>query len=646
MITSSGQSKRLLIVDDDPAERHRVSAILAKEGFDVCSCENSQEAIGKRQERQFDIAIVDLGVGTDDGIRLIEKLTRVHPAIRCIAHSAFRSFDSAKDAVNAGAFAFVEKVGNPGELVRQVYRAAQDPMDDALLQGEQRHRAVVEASQTELRIRNRAIDAAKCGIVITDATKPDHPIIYCNSAFESLTGYSKAETLGRNCRFLQAGDQNQPGVQELRVAVAEERDGTTILRNYRKNGLMFWNKVSISPVHDDSGRVTHFVGFQNDVTERVESERKLRDSEHKFRIIFEQAAVGVGLVEAKTGRLEKVNGKYADLVGYSQDELMQMTFMDITHPEDLDDDWNNIRQLQAGKIPDFTMEKRLIRKDGTPVWINLTVAPFWRSGREAVHLVAIVEDISARKSAESQLLARSRQQAALATLGLTALQRSEINELFDEAVVVLAVTLNADFTIVLQLSESGDALQLLAGVGWTEGLIGSGTVPADVNSQAGYTLAQNQSVIVANLASEARFTGAPLLLDHGVVSGVSVVIHGPDRPFGVLGVHTNHERIFSQHEVNFVQSVANVLTNAIQRSKTEGKLRASEQSLTDAQEIANIGSWQYDWKTGEITGSTVFYRILGITSEKLGIISEKIVHGFESLLDQLTHPDDRELVRS
>jgi PAS domain S-box-containing protein len=127
------------------------------------------------------------------------------------------------------------------------------------------------------RLLGRAVAASSNGIVITDPKVPDNPIVYVNPAFEGISGYSADEVLGHNCRFLQAEDRDQPALDELREALTEGRECRVVLRNYRKDGTPFWNELYVSPVHDEDGRLTNFVGVQNDVTERrrIEEERDL-----------------------------------------------------------------------------------------------------------------------------------------------------------------------------------------------------------------------------------------------------------------------------------------------------------------------------------------------------------------------------------
>jgi diguanylate cyclase (GGDEF)-like protein/PAS domain S-box-containing protein len=121
----------------------------------------------------------------------------------------------------------------------------------------------------------QVFDSVANGITISDARKPDLPLTYTNPAFEKMTGYGVAETLGHNCRFLQGMDRNQPGLALLRQALLEQRDTRVVLKNFRKDGTAFWNELYVSPVRNYDGEITHFLGIQNDITARVELEEKL-----------------------------------------------------------------------------------------------------------------------------------------------------------------------------------------------------------------------------------------------------------------------------------------------------------------------------------------------------------------------------------
>lgn len=118
-----------------------------------------------------------------------------------------------------------------------------------------------------LHLSQRAIEATSNGILLTDHRRDDHPIVYCNPAFERMTGYTRDDVLGRNPRFLQGGDNEQEELGKMRAAMGAGGDYRGVVKNYRKDGTLFWNQLRMSPVFDDSGLLTHYVGIQTDVTE-------------------------------------------------------------------------------------------------------------------------------------------------------------------------------------------------------------------------------------------------------------------------------------------------------------------------------------------------------------------------------------------
>jgi len=130
-------------------------------------------------------------------------------------------------------------------------------------------------SEAAVRLRDRAIESSINAIFITDHLAPDEPLIYVNPAFERITQYSMADMLGRNCRFLQGKDRDQPEIEALREAVIAEREVQVILRNYRKDGSLFWNDLRIAPVRNEAGKVTHFVGILNDISENKHYQQEL-----------------------------------------------------------------------------------------------------------------------------------------------------------------------------------------------------------------------------------------------------------------------------------------------------------------------------------------------------------------------------------
>lgn len=146
----------------------------------------------------------------------------------------------------------------------------------------------------------KVVDQSVDGIIITDATQANHPIIYVNRGFESLTGYRAAEVLGKNCRFLQGKETDQPSLEVIREALRKGENCIVILRNFRKDGSLFWNEFSLSPVRDEQDRLTHFIGVLKDVTARADMLKHLRQSKLELQQANQKLSI-LALTDALTG---------------------------------------------------------------------------------------------------------------------------------------------------------------------------------------------------------------------------------------------------------------------------------------------------------------------------------------------------------
>jgi PAS domain S-box-containing protein len=149
----------------------------------------------------------------------------------------------------------------------------------------------------DLKLLKKAVDASASSIVITDAGQQGMPLIFVNRAFERITGYSAAESLGRNCRFLQGSDSKQPGIRVIRDAIRRRKSCQVLLHNYRKDGTLFCNELFLSPVFGADGLLTHYIGVQTEVTARVKAEEALE----KYKVELEQR------VREQTASLEQKN---------------------------------------------------------------------------------------------------------------------------------------------------------------------------------------------------------------------------------------------------------------------------------------------------------------------------------------------------
>src|SRR5262245_33161365 len=174
---------------------------------------------------------------------------------------------------------------------------------------------------------------------------------------------------------------------------------------------------------------------------------------------------------------------------------------------------------------------------------------------------------------EETVLTRSLQQTVVGALGQFALVGHDVSALLNQAVLLVSQTLEVEYCCVLELQSRGESMLLRAGVGWKDGVIGSATFSADPSSQPGFTLRAGEPVVIESAAQEVRFKLPSVLMEHGIVSGVSVAIFGQGKAFGVLAAYTTHRRKFSGDEVQFLLGVAAVLAMAIERERTESQLR-------------------------------------------------------------------------
>ncbi|MCB0399844.1 MAG: PAS domain S-box protein [Winogradskyella sp.] len=248
-------------------------------------------------------------------------------------------------------------------------------------------------SEFNFMLRTKALDSAKNGIVITDALKPDYPIIYHNTAFEKLTGFTKEEILNKNCRFLQGNDRDQKDIAKIRKAIKNGESCLATLRNYKKDGTIFYNDLYITPITNRRGIVTHFIGVQNDVTERV----RAQEEKNHLATIFNESLNEIYVFDAETLKFINANRGALKNIGYSLDELKSMTPVDLK----LGMDEATFRKKYINKLlkkqeEQIDFEAIHVRKDGTsyPVMVHLQLSLL----KDKKVFVAIVVDITEQKN--------------------------------------------------------------------------------------------------------------------------------------------------------------------------------------------------------------------------------------------------------
>jgi len=354
--------------------------------------------------------------------------------------------------------------------------------------------------------------------------------------------------------------------------------------------------------------------------------------ETQLRIALEAAHMGIwdwNIVSNKvtwSDTIKVLLGK----ASLSFDETFE-SFISFVHPQDKDLIRRAI-QCAIEEGGEYNIEYRVLLPDGNIRWLASQGLVFRNSFGKALRMSGIDMDITARKKAQQALEVHASQQSLVAELSQAALARMDLNSLMHQAVTTIAQCLDVEYCKILELLPGGNELLLRSGIGWNFGLVGTATVNAAQNSQGGYTIFCEEPVIVDDLTNEQRFQHSQLLIEHNVVSGLSVIIHGKDHPFGVLGAHTTKKRRFSRDDIFFLQAIANVLATAIERQRMEDALRESEERWQLAIRGNNDGIWDWNIKNSQVFHSTRSKEILGYTDEEIG---NNVDEWFSRV-----HPDD------
>jgi PAS domain S-box-containing protein len=305
------------------------------------------------------------------------------------------------------------------------------------------HTDITERKQAEesLQLRDRAIAASSNGIIIADVTMANSPIIYANPALEQITGYSVAEVIGQNSSFLHDADLNQPGITEVHDAITQGKSCTVVLRNYRKDGTLFWNEISISPVYDVHGRFTHYIGIQSDITERKQAEVALLISQERLQYLL-SSSPGV-IYSCKIygdHSITFMSENVISMLGYEVQEFMENPnfWASHVHPEDLHQVFAATAKLiEQGQ---HSQEYRFLHKDGTYRWMYDQVKLVQDDAGNPLEIVGYWLDITERKQLEEEL------KAALH-------KEKELNELKSRFVAMTSHEFRTPLSTILSSSE-------------------------------------------------------------------------------------------------------------------------------------------------------------------------------------------------
>jgi PAS domain S-box-containing protein len=258
--------------------------------------------------------------------------------------------------------------------------------------------------EQELNLRDRAMTASRDGMVIVDMRLPDKPLSYVNKAFEEMSGYSLADAIGQNSRFLYGRDRNQPEFEQLRQAISKAQECTVIIRNYRRDGTMFWNKLSVSPVFNKKRKLTHYIGIQTDISDRVLMEMRLRISKTRLEYLLSSSPGALYTLKIHPEfNTSYISPNVSNLLGYSDIEFIEnaQLWKNNIHTEDKAQVLLRIPEIL--KAEKFSQEYRFVHQDGNYRWLLDQCKLICDEAGNPLEIIGFLTDITQIKELEEDL---------------------------------------------------------------------------------------------------------------------------------------------------------------------------------------------------------------------------------------------------
>lgn len=314
-------------------------------------------------------------------------------------------------------------------------------------------------------------------------------------------------------------------------------------------------------------------------------EKKTREdlqfSETRFRMLTEGVQDYAIYLEDTEGRITSWNEGAQRIYGYTAEDVLGKPFSIFFPAEEVESGLFDRELKTARETGRFEVEGWRVRKDGSRFWANVVISALSNDQGELIGYSSITRDITEHRQAERQLANRERQQRAVAELGARALAGIDVQEMMDQVVKLVAETLDVPFTKVLEYRPEGSMIGVRAVYGFKPDLVGQQFPLAD-ESQAAFTLAYDEPLIVHDIYKDIRLGPTGLHYDYGLISGLTAMIHGKEGPFGILQADCNTTRNFTPDDTAFLQSMANLLSVVIERKALEAELENYTRKLTES----------------------------------------------------------------
>ncbi|MBD2415497.1 histidine kinase [Nostoc calcicola FACHB-389] len=463
--------------------------------------------------------------------------------------------------------------------LRHIVAVVQEAGTPTMLRGFMFDITDLKLVEETLRLRERALAATSNGIIIADARLAYNPVIYVNPAFERITGYSTTDVIGQSCRFLQGTDTQQPALDELRTSIKAGTSCKVILRNYRKDGVLFWNELSISPIHDENGKLSHFIGIQTDISDRKLAEARL----HHQALTFENMHDGV-IITDLAGNIIDWNPAAESMFGYTKAEALGKSPSILHQFPEVPVLTNKILQKikHQGR---WSGEIHFISKDGSQGICETTVVSLQDEQGQTVATVGINHDITENKQAKEALQRQLHRTLLLEQITQEIRQSLDTSKIFETAATQIGKAFEVDRCLIHSyIHEPLPRIPLVAeyNVIPDRCSILNLEVLITNNPHAQQMMAQESAIASPDVYLDTLLQGAePTCREIGLKSMLGVRTSYQGEPNGAIIIHQcSHFRQWTQDEIELLEAVAAQLGIALAQAHLLEQETRQRQELT------------------------------------------------------------------
>jgi len=392
----------VLVADDLKANQALLESLVLELGHEVIIVEDGSQAVEAVKQHQPQLILMDITMPVMDGLQAIAAIRKLKGLcwIPIIVISSSDKPENIVKGIEIGAddyltIPFVAEIVQAKIKAMARLKKLSDDNLELMQEREQHHSQVLIDSERYQQLK----DVFNKSAIIAEVDVQGN-ITHVNDKFCALSGYNEQELLGQNHRILRSGIHTSEFYKDLWRTISNGKVWNGDICNKSKDGGLYWVRTTIVPFFESgTNKITKYLAIRFDITDKKMLEAILE----KFRIMYEQSPIGIALIDSYSGKIIEVNSKFADIAGRTRKEMAALDWMSITHPDDVQEDLDNMALLNAGDISEFKMQKRYRLPNKSYVWINMKIAQVSVADNERSRHLCMIEDITENKRHEQEL---------------------------------------------------------------------------------------------------------------------------------------------------------------------------------------------------------------------------------------------------